>query len=183
MLNDTEFKERLEKIFSHYNLTPATFAEEIGVQRSSLSHLLSGRNKPSLDFILKIEQRFEAVDFYWLLQGKGSFPKNLAHEKTAETQPEKTEAPTPLFEEKKIVQKEPEKTLSLFDEDKPNELEKLEIEEELKETVETDNNQAQNRPETRSTDLNPVDKSVIAQVMFFYEDGTFERFSPKPNQK
>ena len=87
------------------------------------------------------------------------------------------------MKKKKIVQKEPEKALSLFDADKPNEVEKLEIEEELKETVETDNNQAQNRAETHSDDLNLVDKNGINQVMFFYEDGTFERFSPKPNQK
>jgi hypothetical protein len=40
-----------------------------------LSHLLSGRNKPSLDFILKIVDVFPDVDLYWILNG-GSFPKN-----------------------------------------------------------------------------------------------------------
>jgi transcriptional regulator with XRE-family HTH domain len=46
------------------------FADKIGVQRSSLSHLLSGRNKPSLDFILKILDVFPDVDLYWMINGK-----------------------------------------------------------------------------------------------------------------
>ena len=40
------------------------FADEIDVQRSSISHLLSGRNKPSLDFVLKVLSKFDAVDLY-----------------------------------------------------------------------------------------------------------------------
>ena len=45
--------ERLKVILDYYNLTSSSFAEKIDVPRSSISHLLSGRNKPSLDFILK----------------------------------------------------------------------------------------------------------------------------------
>jgi len=66
---------RLKKIIEHYNLTSSTFADAIDVQRSSISHLLSGRNKPSLDFVMKIIHKFPDVDLYWLLYGKGSFPK------------------------------------------------------------------------------------------------------------
>ncbi|MDA9585042.1 helix-turn-helix transcriptional regulator, partial [Flavobacteriaceae bacterium] len=55
-------------------LTASLFADKIGVQRSSISHILSGRNKPSLDFILKVTNTFTDVDIYWLLNGKGEFP-------------------------------------------------------------------------------------------------------------
>jgi antitoxin component HigA of HigAB toxin-antitoxin module len=58
----------------YYGLNASAFADKIGVQRSSLSHLLSGRNKPSLDFI-KILDVFPDVDLYWMINGKGSFPK------------------------------------------------------------------------------------------------------------
>ncbi|PZQ78296.1 MAG: XRE family transcriptional regulator, partial [Flavobacterium johnsoniae] len=51
MVNTEDFIKRLEKILDYYNLTASSFADKIGVQRSSISHLLSGRNKPSLDFI------------------------------------------------------------------------------------------------------------------------------------
>lgn len=68
--------ERLKVILDYYNLTSSNFAEKIDVPRSSISHLLSGRNKPSLDFILKVDKAFEEVNLDWLLYGKGSFPKN-----------------------------------------------------------------------------------------------------------
>lgn len=74
MVNSTAFQTRLETILKHYDLSATAFAEEIGVQRSSISHLLGGRNKPSLDFVLKVVQRFPEVNLYWLLNGKGSFP-------------------------------------------------------------------------------------------------------------
>ena len=75
MVNTAAFQERLETILKYYDLSATAFAEEIGVQRSSISHLLSGRNKPSLDFVLKVVQRFPEVNLYWLLNGKGSFPR------------------------------------------------------------------------------------------------------------
>ncbi len=68
--------DRLKFILDHYNLTSTNFAEKIDVPKSSISHLLSGRNKPSLDFIMKVDKAFEDVDLDWLLYGKGSFPKS-----------------------------------------------------------------------------------------------------------
>ena len=57
----------------HYGVTISSFADKIGVQRSSVSHLLSGRNKPSLDFVMKLNKAYPEIDLYWLLNGKGSF--------------------------------------------------------------------------------------------------------------
>jgi len=74
MINAEKFGKRLKQVMEHYQLSAASFADEIGVQRSSISHLLSGRNKPSLDFVLKVLERYEEVELYWLLNGKGSFP-------------------------------------------------------------------------------------------------------------
>lgn len=76
MVNTAAFKERLEQILSHYEMTASAFADAIGVQRSSISHLLSGRNKPSLDFVLKVVREFPEVNLYWLLNGKGIFPES-----------------------------------------------------------------------------------------------------------
>ncbi len=74
MLNSIEFSKRLQKVITFYEETASSFAEKIGVQRSSISHILSGRNKPSLDFILKILDSYPEVELYWLLNGKGTFP-------------------------------------------------------------------------------------------------------------
>ena len=87
MVNIDDFVKRLETILEYYNLNASSFADKIGVQRSSLSHLLSGRNKPSLDFILKILEVFPEVDLYWILNGKGSFPKTISNNNVIETPP------------------------------------------------------------------------------------------------
>jgi transcriptional regulator with XRE-family HTH domain len=74
MINSQNFTKRLEKVMQYHGLSSSAFAEKIGVQRSSISHILSGRNKPSLDFVMKILSSFPDIDLYWLLNGKGEFP-------------------------------------------------------------------------------------------------------------
>jgi transcriptional regulator with XRE-family HTH domain len=76
MLNSQDFIQKLELILSYYQLTASSFADKIGVQRSSISHLLSGRNKPGLEFVIKIVEHFPEVDLYWFLMNVGSFPKS-----------------------------------------------------------------------------------------------------------
>ena len=75
MVNIEEFTKRLNQVMEYYDLSAASFADKIEVGRSSISHLLSGRNKPSLDFVMKIVKAFPEVELYWLLNGKGNFPK------------------------------------------------------------------------------------------------------------
>lgn len=77
MINNSEFSKRLKTIMEYHQLSASSFADKVGVQRSSISHLLSGRNRPSLDFVLKVVKEFDDVELYWLLNGKGEFP-NMA---------------------------------------------------------------------------------------------------------
>lgn len=74
-MNTADFINRIDQILKFHDLSASVFADTIGVQRSSISHLLAGRNKPSLEFVLKVVASFPEVDLYWLLFGKGSFPK------------------------------------------------------------------------------------------------------------
>jgi transcriptional regulator with XRE-family HTH domain len=85
LINTEDFIKRLQLIIDHYGESASSFAEKIGVQRSSISHILSGRNKPSLDFILKILSHYPEVDLYWLFNGKGSFPSGVEIKETQET--------------------------------------------------------------------------------------------------
>jgi len=64
-------KNQLIKILNHFGITATRFADAIGVQRSSISHILSGRNKPSYDFILGIIEKYPSINPSWLLTGKG----------------------------------------------------------------------------------------------------------------
>ncbi len=62
-------KNRILKFLSSENKTSSQFAEEIGVQPSSVSHILSGRNNPSLDFVMKMLSRYPYISTQWLLFG------------------------------------------------------------------------------------------------------------------
>jgi len=65
-------KERIEAIIQHERLTPSQFADSIGVQRSGVSHILSGRNKPSLDFLNKLLTKYPHISGDWLITGQGN---------------------------------------------------------------------------------------------------------------
>ena len=97
MINTSDFSERLNEIMTYYGLSASAFAELIHVQRSSISHVLSGRNKPSLDFILKLNKAFPDINLYWLLNSTGkminstptttpSLEKNLKQDPIGKTQ-------------------------------------------------------------------------------------------------
>lgn len=63
-------KDRLAHIIRAKNLTAAQFAEIMEIQPSNVSHLLNGRNKPSLDFLIKLKNLFPEYSFDWIIMGK-----------------------------------------------------------------------------------------------------------------
>lgn len=65
-----DFKDRLDHILRSKNLTAKKFAELMEIQPSNVSHLLSGRNKPSLDFLIKLKEVFPEYSFDWIIMGK-----------------------------------------------------------------------------------------------------------------
>ncbi|MCF6306969.1 MAG: helix-turn-helix domain-containing protein [Flavobacteriaceae bacterium] len=76
MVNSSEFGNRLQKILNYYSISATELSNQISFNRSTISHLLSGRNKPSLDFVMKVLQKFPEVELYWLMNGKGNFPSD-----------------------------------------------------------------------------------------------------------
>ncbi len=155
MVNAEDFIKRLEIILEYYSLNASSFADKIGVQRSSLSHLLSGRNKPSLDFILKILDVYPDVDLYWILNGKGTFPKS---ELISEIN---IDSPTPILSNQ-IAETKIEKQAELFSEKNPN----------SKNWV-VDN--FANMPI-----LSDQKKGgEIDRIVIFYKNGTFTTYSPE----
>lgn len=71
-----DINRRIEVIIKNKGLNAGQFADEIGVQRSSISHILSGRNKPSIDFIQKLLLKYKDINSNWLLTGNGISPTN-----------------------------------------------------------------------------------------------------------
>ena len=66
-----EIKDRIRMIMEREKVPPRVFAETIGVQQSTLSHILNDRNKPSLEVVMKVHQKYDYVNLEWLLYGKG----------------------------------------------------------------------------------------------------------------
>lgn len=160
MINSEDFVKRLEVVLDYYSISASAFADKIGVQRSSLSHLLSGRNKPSLDFILKIIDAYPEVDLHWLISGKGDFPDKKPQQKEVA----QTSTPAPASTTAGDVKHA--ETLDLFsanDEIKNDAIN-------LHKTVPAEE---QVKQSTNADKTNEIDKIVI-----FYKDGTFKSYVP-----
>ena len=84
-------RERILKFLKDENKTSAQLAEEIGVQPSGVSHILSGRNKPSLDFVLKMLDKYSFLSTEWLLFGKGSMYRDSSMQNLFDQSAEKVE--------------------------------------------------------------------------------------------
>ena len=67
---------RIIKIMEDENMNSTQFAEAIGIQRAAMSHLTTGRNKPSADIITKVIKRFNTINPIWLLTGEGNMRIN-----------------------------------------------------------------------------------------------------------
>ena len=159
MVNIDDFIKRLEIILDYYALSASGFADKIGVQRSSLSHLLSGRNKPSLDLILKIIENFPEVDLYWILNGKGNFPKS-------EIKIESNFQTTAPILQNNIEEKKPDDLLHLFSDEKDN----------IKNIgLDSIKNNFLN-PENKSNVSNELE---IERIVVFYKNGSFKNYLPE----
>lgn len=119
-------KERIAQIVQKEDMTAAQFADKIGISPSSLSHILSGRNNPSLEVVMKIHKACDYISLDWLLYGEGEmetdvdsdnnvdFPPSLfdenseftANQPTAPEYRKENEVKTPLYTPKEIVREE-----------------------------------------------------------------------------
>ena len=153
-------KERLEELMNLLHLSPTQFANEIGVQRATLQHILSGRNEPSLKIIMAIHNKYPDVELEWLLNGIGTAIPQLS-------QNSKPELDYPLLPgmESTFFQTEARKTpeySSLKGEEGFSKQRKLRNNKELKSeniTSDTSGNKA------------------IKEVVVFFADGTYQKFS------
>ncbi|MBF6610826.1 MAG: helix-turn-helix transcriptional regulator [Chryseobacterium sp.] len=85
--------ERIAEIIEYSKLSASEFADAVEVQRSSISHITSGRNKPSLDFLIKVKNYLPQLEWDWLIKGEGEM---LTSDKTAEEEAEAKAKPTSL---------------------------------------------------------------------------------------
>ncbi len=149
---------RIELILKTQNLTPTQFADAIGIQRSSMSHILARRNNPSLDFVMKVLSRFPEINAEWLLTGKNQmFTLGTGAPAPSWEEPASKSTYTPEFEwdneRSKPTPVEPPKTPV------PTPASVIEHEK-IRPTVEPNLSQ----------------KSDIERIIVFFADGTFKSY-------
>lgn len=76
-MEQDDLRDRIKQIMEMDNKNSITFSEAIGIQQSTLSHILKGRNRPSLDVIMKIHQQYPNISYNWLLSGQGSMTSEM----------------------------------------------------------------------------------------------------------
>ncbi len=150
----SEMNDRLKQFLAMESLSPARFAEIMGIQRSGVSHLLSGRNKPSFEFIEKMLAAYPDLNAEWLILGKGR------PYKSDRPLPENTESPD-LFSESEI-----ESTAQEYDLSPDNQSDK---------SILPASQPSENR-KIAATGTSPYVKSDrrIARIIVFFTDGTYE---------
>ena len=140
--------DRIQTILRSLNLSPSQLADAISVQRSSLSHILSGRNKPSLDFITKVLTSYPQIDPDWLLFGKGSMLRE--------------EGPPPRYGspsvEKESVKEQTEAV-------------------KVAQTEEPAKNDSSSNAEARGRSLSHLNKGPV-QIILLYDDNTYGTYNP-----
>lgn len=148
-------QNRLQKLLDSEQLAPAKFAEILGVQRSAISHIITGRNNPSFDLISKIISKFPALNSDWLITGKGNMYKTVVQGSLFDFDtPKKDELPDKTTSAKTAEQ--------LLDTD-------------VKESVESSKNTVDTSVNYRTTT-----QRMVKRIVVFYTDNTFEEFISTP---
>ena len=162
-----------------YDLSPSQFAEKTGIQRASVSHIISGRNKPSLEVMLKIYDAFPGVDMKWLMTGVGEVPVRQAgptvdilRESLSSQQVSVPQVENSLFAAPEELE------LPVVDEPKPR---RATVQQPVR-----DKNVSEPRP--RRQQVNRVTQMAalqaekkIKEIRIYYSDGTYETLVPEKN--
>ena len=137
---------RLKQFLAAENMTQAQFADNINVVRASVSHVLSGRNNPSYEFIRSIMVKYPRLNIEWLMFGKGKMYKDDT-------------APIPVH--LPVHENVPDVLFPEQDEESVTENERT-----IEETAET--SAVYNTPET------PVNQRKVSKVIILFDDGSYQ---------
>ncbi|TWP22870.1 XRE family transcriptional regulator [Apibacter muscae] len=161
-----DIDKRIITLIELLGLSPGEFADKINVQRSSISHITSARNKPSLDFLERTLSVFPEINSDWLILGKGKPLKN----KEEEIDKKKNILKNNIIEQPTLFTTVVDNSESKKNY-KSNSYNLVDIDEE-KNNVNSKNDSTPKEDLPRFSQLNS--KKKINRILFFYEDGTFE---------
>lgn len=157
-------KDRIKQIMDNEQLTPSAFADKLQLGRAVISHVLNGRNNPSLDVVSRILSKMDYINSDWLITGNGNMYKAGYENKITSSQHDD------LFSNKKD---EPD----LFSQDTifpSNATEEKEYRKEIgvKESSISDENTA-----NKQVIYQKLPDRKISKIIIYYSDNTFETFN------
>ena len=169
-------RERIELLMKCYDLSPSQFADKTGIQRASVSHIISGRNKPSLEVMLKIYDAFPGIDMKWLMTGVGEVPVRQADAESAVNFSNESLFPEQTVADNLLFAANAEQVLPVVEESKPR---RTVAPPPVRERVVSEprpKRQQVNRLAQMAA-LQPEKK--IKEIRIYYSDGTYETLVPE----
>lgn len=154
-----KFSKQLQKIMHHFGLSTTELADKILVPKATISHLISERNKPSLEFIMKLHTTFPTLNLEWLIYEKEPFLVTEIHQKTIEIDQNETDVLDEILEIE---------TVNEIENENESENKKEEIEPKI-----INQNITENPKNILSFQSKEIDCIVI-----FYNDGSFKKYNP-----
>jgi transcriptional regulator with XRE-family HTH domain len=192
--------DRIILVLKTQNLTSSQFADEIGVQRSSISHILSGRNNPSLEFVTKILKRFPDINSEWILFGKGSMYRHseMINKDEKRVLPQQADLfsfdqpyveineilPTKVNVEEKYAIQEEEKIqeipakVPVIEVIKPEKQENI-LNENILQIEKKEEIFLEEKKIEKEIHENVIPKKEIERILIFYSDKSFREYSPE----
>ncbi|HMM10897.1 MAG TPA: helix-turn-helix transcriptional regulator [Bacteroidales bacterium] len=167
-----EVKDRIMHLMKTKNINAAQLAEVMNVQRSGISHILSGRNKPGTDFIIKLKESFPEFSLDWLLMGKGPATISPSVGEREEQKPRLQAVQPSLFDDSTSEVTTAPKAHTT--DEKATELPQSDLHP-VEAALKSENNQ------TAANEKSPVEQGKskkVIKVIFIYADHTFSVFEP-----
>lgn len=171
-------RERIVQIMEAENLTPSLFADKLNIGRAVISHILNGRNNPSLDVVMRILDTIGDIDADWLLSGKGTMyksSKSAAMPNTSTTSDKVviSSMPTDLFDSPNIASQVVSKpSIDNVNNTQSHTEADVDVSQQSQSKVEAVIDQ-----QPISNIIQAVDKK-ISKVIIYYSDNTFQAFNP-----
>lgn len=154
-------KDRIEKIMEKEDLNATRFAAEIGVKSPTLSHILNGRNNPSLDVLKKILNRYRNISSDWLILGVGPMYRGIKQPQalTLFDNEDVSDSESDFSSEKKAPKLDPEK---------------------IPDKRKTEATSVQTQNPTVNLQTPP---KLVKKIIVYYDDNTFQEFEENSSLK
>ncbi|HMT66875.1 MAG TPA: helix-turn-helix transcriptional regulator [Bacteroidales bacterium] len=160
-------KDRIQAFLQTENKSYAQFADEIGVQPSGISHILSGRNNPSLDFVIKMLHRYPSLSTEWLLFGRGSMYKAASQPTLFDVDFQKDESSESELLAEQDITPDSEEIPDLHTDRK-----------DLAELFPSESEKQADRDKPADSNKPEVSTRKLSGIVFFYSDKTFTEYKP-----